>query len=147
MRKQNKNNTDRVLRKTVFYGLVLIFLFVLVLNILSSQKIPNLYFRFIEEKADVSVLYLQYIKKSSVFLTELSAQKNIFGSNIAEEVFQRDKERRENIAKLENMLQKNPEARDVLYHLSLLYSEEGRPDLANTYFDRVKNLDPLVQSY
>lgn len=147
MRKQNKNNTSKVLTKTAFYGLVLIFLFVLILNILISQKMPDLYFRFIEEKGGASALYLQYIKKNPVFLRELAAQKNIFGNNIEEAVFQKDQERRKNIAKLENMLQKNPEARDVLYHLSVLYSQEGKPDLANTYLNKVKNLDPLVQVY
>jgi len=93
----------------------------LAVNIYSSQVIPPLYLKLINNDKKATIEYLKKIKTLPQFKTELKKLTTIFGKQIAEEVFFEDTQRKIKIKKLEAVLQKIPKSRDVLYALSKLY--------------------------
>jgi len=132
--------------KVIQLIVVIFLLFFLFFNIVSSQIISPLYFQLINNDQKAVVTFLQKIKNLPDFQKYLEMNKNIYGSTIENSVFIRDKERREEISKLQTLLEKNPSSRDILYDLSILYKEDGNEIKAKEYMDKAKKIDPLINN-
>jgi tetratricopeptide (TPR) repeat protein len=123
--------------------LVLAFLF-LTLNVFASQTVSSLFLQVVNNQYQSTVLFLKKIKTQDFFDQELKRFRAIFGKKIENDVFSEDRLRAEKIKKCELLLKKNPDARDVLYQLYLLYQEAGNTEKADEYYRRVKEVDPFL---
>jgi len=127
--------------RSICVGGIFAFLF---LNLVYSQTISPLYFKFINEDQKSVVSFLQKIKNLAIFNKELNKSKNLFGKDIENDVFQPDFERNIKIKEFEQVLQKNPQSKDILYGLFQLYSEKGDKIIANKYLLQAKAIDPNI---
>lgn len=123
---------------------IIIFLF-LSINLIYSQKINPLYLRLIDNDKKAVVEFLQKTKTLPLFSQELEKYKNIYGKTFEEEVFAKENERKQMIKNLEQILEKNPNARDVLYGLYWLYHEDGDKIRAQEYLRQAKEVDPSIK--
>ena len=150
--KHNTRNIKRV-KKNKFsqlhlggvLGLVIIVFFYLFFNVFSSQTISPLYFQLTNEDKNAVVQYLKAIRLQPVFVSELQKFKNIYGSDIENQVFSEEKDKQRLIKNLEQILEKNPYSRDILYRLFLLNKDLGNKQLAGEYLRRVKEVDPNIK--
>lgn len=115
-------------------------------NIFYSQIVPSLYNKFINEDKSAIISYLISIRSLPIFQQELITYKNKYGAWVEERVFLVEAERNNKIAKLENVLSKNPKSRDVLYELSILYKEKGDLNKYYEYNKRAKEIDPDINN-
>lgn len=125
-------------------GLVLLVL-LLAANLYSSQAMPPLYYRLVDGERAAIPQYLTQIRQLSVFQSELLRYKNTYGLWVENQVFKKEWERNEMIARLEAALQKNPQSRDVLYGLSVLYADRGDSGRAQAYLERARQIDPALK--
>ena len=130
----------------LFFFLFLLLFIYLFLNILFSQNISSLFFGVIDNQKQAAVDYLKKIKLLPQFNKELEYYIQIFGKEIGDEVFRGEKERKEKITELEQLLTKNDRARDVLYGLYLLYKEDGNSLKAEKYLMKAKEIDPSIKN-
>ncbi len=140
--KKNKNQKGRFLLSmlaTLVLGVILSF------NVYYSQAISPLYFQLIDDNKEAAINFLKRIKNIPEFKTEFIKYTDLYGSKIKERVFEDEKKRRETIKQLEQVLEKNPKARDILYGLYLLYQAEGDEKKAEDYFNRAKTIDPMIK--
>lgn len=138
----------KIVKKLAFFWLkilffILIFLFLLT-NIFFSQNLSPLFIGLFNNHKQSIIEYLKKIKPLPFFKTELNKFTNIFGKEIADQVFKEEKEIDNKIALLEKTLEKNPKARDVLYALYQLYSKKGDQKKADQYLKRAKEIDPEI---
>lgn len=138
---EKKQNPGGIL---LWGGGFILFIFLLI-NIVSSQTVPALYFSLINEDRAAIATYLTDIRKLPFFSSELMRYKNKYGAGIEKEVFKIEEERRKNITKLEEALKNNSSSRDLLFNLSALYSEAGDMARAGEYLERAKEVDPTVK--
>jgi len=122
----------------------LLLFFFLFLNVFFSQNISPLYYSFVTEDKKAAVEFLKSIKNTDYFSEELNKYKNIYGPNIESLVFAQDTQRKQKIINVEAALEKNQKARDVLYDLYLLYSEDGNEIRAQEYLKQAREVDPDV---
>jgi len=139
-----KQNLKIILQKYLFTILVFLMLIFLSVNIFSSQDISPLYAGIIGGQKQAAIDYLRKIKLLPEFKSELENYKETFGTIIENEVFQVDRERKEKIGELEQLLTKNNQARDVLYGLYLLNKEDGNNNKAQDYLNRAREIDPML---
>lgn len=139
---------DYILISLKYTGFVILFLF-LIKSISLSQAISPLYFRiFNVEKSqsggdkEAVVGFLRQIRDLSEYDKYISLAKNIYGDSIDEEIQKDFLERQTRIDDLEEILQKNPKARDVLYSLYRLYEAQGDKLAAEEYLNRALEVDP-----
>jgi len=129
------------IKNQIFFILIFVFLF---LNLVYSQIIPSLYFKFINGDKKSAVIFLQKIKNLAIFNKELNKSKILFGNNIENDVFRADIERDLKIKEFEQILTKNPHSRDILYGLFQLYLEKGETVKAKEYLMQAKAIDPTI---
>ena len=127
------------------FGIIIIF-FLLFINIILSQKIDPLYLGLINNDKKATIDFLKKIKTQPYFPQELEKYKKIYGKTIEEEVFTQERQRKRMIKNLEQILEKNQKARDVLYGLFLLYEEDGDKTKAMEYLKRAKEVDPNIEN-
>jgi tetratricopeptide (TPR) repeat protein len=132
------------LKKAVAPALGLLVFIFLSLNIYFSQAIPDLYQKVVDNEKSAIVAYLRAIKPLPEFKSELSKYQVSYGDNITQSVFKEDYERQREIEKMEKLLARNSQARDVLYNLAILYKEKGDNQKAEEYLDRAKAIDPSL---
>lgn len=128
--------------RSVCVGGIFAFLF---LNLIYSQIISPLYFKFISEDKKSVVDYLQKIKNLTIFNKELNRSKNLFGKGIENDVFRPDIERNNKIKEFEQVLKISPQSRDILYSLYQLNSEKGDKNKAGEYLRQARAIDPNIQ--
>lgn len=128
--------------KLVPFIFIYLFLFI---NIKESQNLPLLYLQVISKKKEAIVDFLKKIRALNYFPQELEKYKKIYGKKIDEEVFAQERERKQMIKNLEQILEKNPKARDVFYSLYWLYKEEDNKKKATEYLRKAKELDPEIK--
>jgi len=126
----------------LFWTLSLLFFLFLIINIVFSQNISSLFVGMVNNQRQAVVDYLKRIKVLPQFKKELVNYQEIYGHGLTNEVFKDERLREEKIAELESILQKNNQARDVLYDLYLLYKAEGNNDKAQSYLNKAKEIDP-----
>lgn len=116
------------------------------LNIAASQSsVPNLYFSFVTENPQAVTETLDRIQHVKEYPEILAMQREIYGPLIDEHISQENASRNAKIKYLEAALQNNPESRDILYALSVLYIASGQYDRSNQYFERAKAVDPWIK--
>lgn len=138
---QSRKNIINYLLPCLSVFLLVLFL---ILNLHSSQNISYLYEKLINSNKKATIEYLKKIKSLSIFQKELKKFTNIFGKSIVKEVFFDDQQRKIKIKKLEEVLKKNPQSRDVLISLAILYQEDGNDQLAKEYLKKAKEVDPIL---
>lgn len=124
----------------IMYGLLFMFL---IANILYSQIMPDEYFQLLQgdEKAFISII--KRSKDTSYFQTLLTENQNTIADR-EEDIFADTHERSEQIAILKQTLTLNPESRDVLYALHVLYKKEGQMEIASEYLKQARQIDPTI---
>lgn len=126
----------------IFY--IFIFLF-LSINIFFSQKISPIFFGLVNNDKRSVILFLQKIRNNNNFENQLKYFQEIFGPSLKNDVFAKELQRETKIKKLEQILEKNPQSRDVLYGLYLLNLEKGDLLNAKKYLRLVKEIDPDIK--
>lgn len=135
--------TKKILWPSIFFVLAA---FILV-NLYSSQALHPLFFNLVNhQKKSDAILFLKKIKGTKEFPQQLNYFKNIYGEEIEKEVFVDEIKRKEEIKKLETILQKNEKARDVLVRLAILYFEDSNSSKAKAYYQRAKTIDPMIKN-
>lgn len=132
---------SKILKLSIF----IILFFFLILNLISSQQISPLYFKFINNDKQAIVNLLEKIKTLPEFQKILEMNINIYGKTIEEDVFRQKNQEKLMINNLEQKLFINPKSRDILYSLYQLYLASGDKNKAEEYLRRAKALDPSVK--
>ncbi len=135
----------RVFRTASRYTLHICIWSFLLFNILFSQAVSPFYFQMANDSQDAAVYYLQSIRPLPQFSSELARLKNVYGTRLENSVFVKETEEKILIQNYEQMLQKNPYARDILLSLFSIYNKIGNKELALEYLGRAKNIDPLLK--
>ncbi len=124
----------------------------LALNIVASASISPVYFHLVNslqggsvKKYESVVEFLKSVRTTPVFTEELAFYRAQYGTRVQDAVYANDKKRRATIGILEQLLQKNPRSPQVLYRLSLLYTEDGNVKKAQDYLEKAKELDPGIK--
>ena len=125
------------------YLCVLVFL-ILILNIISSQSISFIYFKFVNNDKPLTIAFLQKIKTLPEYEKILEMNNDIYGQTIKAEIFKQENAKKSLINNLEQQLTINPKARDVLYSLYQLNLAEGNTTKANNYLRQAKAVDPNI---
>lgn len=125
---------------SVGYGLLFFFL---IANIVMSQYMPDLTFKLYHTGSDVVGEFLRKGKTIPSFHT-LSPEVQETMTAHDNEIFAASRKRRAEIDALEYILTINPQSRDALYGLSLLYEEEGDQGKADAYLIAAQSVDPQV---
>lgn len=139
--KTKEQKTDKKYLYFFFYFLLFLFLGT---NIFFSQNINYLFNGVINFNEKSIIEFLKKIKNEDYFKNQLAYFENIFQKPLKNEVFREENERNEKIKKLEQILEKNPYSKDVLYSLSLLYQQKGDEKKAREYLIKVKQIDPEI---
>jgi len=116
------------------YLCVLVFL-ILILNIISSQSISFIYFKFVNNDKPLTIAFLQKIKTLPEYEKILEMNNNIYRSTVKAEIIRQENTKKDLINNLEQQLTINPRARDVLYNLYLLTKDYE-------YLKQVREIDP-----
>jgi len=125
------------------YLCVLVFL-ILILNIISSQSISFIYFKFVNNDKPLTIAFLQKIKTLPEYEKILEMNNNIYRSTVKAEIIRQENTKKDLINNLEQQLTINPKARDVLYSLYQLNLAEGNTTKANNYLRQAKAVDPNI---
>lgn len=152
-KRRSKNEVEQSIeqpKKSVRYTLCLIlyyglFMF-LVANILLSQYISPLYFRFIMDDIPATAQYIKKMQNTPQFHALFNEQKNVFGNELEEQVYMRNITQAQLKNKLEQVLKLNPKSRDALYELYVINEREGNHTLALSYLDQALAIDPKVNN-
>jgi tetratricopeptide (TPR) repeat protein len=139
---QPKKSVRYTLRLILYYGL---FMF-LMANILLSQYVSPLYFRFIMDDIPATAQYIKKMQNTPQFQALFSEQKKIFGNDLEEQVYMRNITQAQLKNKLEQVLKLNPKSRDALYELYVINEREGNHTVAQAYLDRAIAVDPMVNN-
>ncbi len=124
----------------ITYGLLFMFL---IANILYSQIMPNEYFQLLQGN-DGSFVSIIKRGKDTVFFEKLFPEnKNTIAAKEAD-IFADTHQRKAQIEILKQTLTINPESRDVLYALYVLYKNDGQTEAAQEYLDKARQIDPKV---
>lgn len=124
----------------ITYGLLFMFL---IANILYSQIMPEEYFQLLQGKDEAFVSVIRQGKDTSFFKSLLPENKNTINAKEAD-IFADTHQRKAQIEILEETLTLNPESRDVLYALHLLYKGEGQMEESSRYLEKAREIDPSV---
>jgi tetratricopeptide (TPR) repeat protein len=138
------HHQKKVVKKTLFLTSCAGVIAFLIINIILSQLIDSSYFRMINDDQRAGIYYLQSIRKLPQFSLELSKFKNIYGDSFEKAVFAEELSQRDLIQQIEQLLQKNPYSRDLLYRLFFLYDRMGKKIPAQEYLQRAKAIDPSI---
>jgi len=122
---------------------VLVFL-ILILNIISSQSISFIYFKFVNNDKPLTIAFLQKIKTLPEYEKILEMNNNIYRSTVKAEIIRQENTKKDLINNLEQQLTINPKARDVLYSLYQLNLAEGNTTKANNYLRQARKVDPNI---
>ena len=140
--KQHENNVK--ILKILRYALVGFFIFFLIINLISSQTISSIFFKFVNNDRAASVSFLQKIKNLPDYQNILRMHDNIYGKSIRAEINSEESKKKALINNLEQQLTINPKARDILYSLYQLYLAGGNKNKANYYLQQAIEVDPSI---
>lgn len=140
--KQHENNVK--ILKILRYALVGFFIFFLIINLISSQTISSIFFKFVNNDRAATVSFLQKIKDLPDYQNILRMHDNIYGKSIRAEINSEESKKKALINNLEQQLAINPKARDILYSLYQLYLAEGDKNKADYYLQQAIEVDPSI---
>lgn len=136
-----KNLFKKTLKLTIYVAIILFLLF----NIVLSQNIRPEYFQMLSGDQTAVVYYLQSMRRLPQFSSEFNTFKSIYGNSLENAFFRKEEAQKIVIQNLEQILQKNPYSRDVLYSLFWLYRHRGDNKIAEAYLQRAKEVDPMLK--
>ncbi len=125
--------------------IILVAVLFLTYNLIMSQKISSLYLGVTSYDRGSITSYLRNIRNLSIFENELKTNMNIYGKGVRDDVFSEEIKRIQTIQNFEQLLEKNPDSRDILYSLYLLYSQSDNKIMAEKYLLRAKTIDPDIK--
>lgn len=140
--KQHENNVKML--KILRYAVVGFFVLFLMINLISSQTISSIFFKFVNNDRKATVSFLQKIKDHPDYQIILKMHDNIYGKSIRSEIYSEESKKKALINNLEQQLTINPKARDILYSLYQLYLADGDKKKADYYLQRAKEVDPSI---
>jgi len=138
--KQHENNV--IILKIVRYALLGFLIFFLIINLISSQTISSIFFKFINNDKPSTIAFLQKIKTLPEYEKILEMNNNIYRSTVKAEIIRQENTKKDLINNLKQQLTINPKARDVLYSLYQLNLAEGNTTKANNYLRQARKVDP-----
>jgi hypothetical protein len=112
-------------------------------NFYASMRIPHLYVEHVENERAVIATYLAAIRPLPQFQASYVHAVNAYGTGLHDELNKADNIRNRKIINLEQELQFNPNNRDILYALSVLYKENRDFVKSREYVKRFQQIDPL----
>lgn len=133
----------------IFSVLLAVFLLA---NIVASQTVSPLYFNLVSppqptaDKFQNAITFLIAIESLPQYQEHLNYYRNLYGETIVDSVSGPKRERLLLLQSFEQILQKNPKSRDILYSLSVFYRETGDEIKAEEYLRQAKDLDPAIES-
>lgn len=135
------------MKKTnAFYILTSLFFIYVLINVYAGQSFDPLFFKLTAGQNQTDALmFLTKIKNTKDFSTQLAVLTRVYGPALAAGLEAKKEVRRGQIARLENLLQKNSRARDVLVKLAILYYQDNQPSRAKNYYQQAKTIDPEIQ--
>ena len=108
-------------------------------NIYFSQNLPKNFFGLVEFQKKSVIEFLEKIQKTKYFFSQLKYFETLYpNEDLKKEVFKKEKEKKQMIKKLEQILEKNPKSHDVLYSLFLLTKDK-------TYLKKAQEIDPEIR--
>ncbi|GEM_PF-1549960 len=108
-------------------------------NIYFSQNLPKSFFGLVNLQKRSVIEFLEKIQKTESFFSQLKYFETLYANkDLKKEVFRKEEEKKQMIKKLEQILEKNPKSRDVLYSLFLLTKDK-------TYLKRAQEVDPEIR--
>ncbi|GAB4218615.1 MAG: hypothetical protein Fur009_0150 [Candidatus Microgenomates bacterium] len=128
------------------FPILILMTFFLLLNIYFSQNISSVFLGVINGNKNQITTFLQKINKKDFFNQQLNYFENIFGKEIIDEVFAKEKAQKQTIEKLNKILEKNPNSRDVLYRLYQEYQALGDEKKAKEYLNKARLIDPELSN-
>lgn len=131
-------------RRKLFLSIVILGFF-LILNIYFSQNLSPVFFNLVNNDKKAVINFLKNIRLSPEFEKQIQYFEDIYGSSIKDDVLEEELHRESEIKKLEQILKKNPQSRDVLYRLYQLHLEKGDNKIAEKYFRLAKKVDPNIK--
>ncbi len=134
----------RVFQKSVGVTFFVVLFGLLAANILSSQIMSSLYFGLVNDDQSAIVRYLKLIRSTPSFPKEAIKFDAIHGKPLSSMIFQEENQRNNEIKILEQLLKDNPDSRDILYSLYLVYSQKGDALMSQKYLRQVKAIDPSL---
>ncbi len=143
--KKTKIKEQKIDKKYLFFLFSFLLILFLGTNIFFSQNINNLFNDLINFNEKSAIDFLKKIKNENYFQNQLLYFENIFQKPLKNEVFKEENERNEKIKKLEQILEKNPYSRDVLYSLSILYQQKGDEKKTKEYLRIINEIDPEIK--
>ncbi|MBI3366673.1 hypothetical protein HY041_03540 [Candidatus Roizmanbacteria bacterium] len=111
-------------------------------NILLSQLVSPLYYQMMNENEKATVSYIQSLHNLPLFSSEFLKFKRVFGKGFENDIFAHELQQEMMIKNFEQILDKSPYSKDILYRLYLLYSKKGDKIQAGKYLKQAKELDP-----
>ncbi|MCX7955498.1 MAG: hypothetical protein N2593_00070 [Patescibacteria group bacterium] len=141
--KNTKKNYKKIFLNYFFYFFLILFL---ISNMFFSQNINSLFIKIVNFEKKPTIEFLKKIAEKPYFEKQLLYFENIFQESLKNSVFKEKNELNDKIKKLEQILEKNPKSRDVLYSLSVLYHQKKDEKKANEYFQKAKEIDPLINN-
>jgi len=145
-KKKKKIKKDPLLRVIEVSILIFVYLLLLIflgMNIFYSLYIPNIFFATTTKSKSAILSFISQTKDLAQFQKIYPEIKSTFKSN-SNVINSQSKSRREQIAKLENLLSINPDSPELLYGLHLLYDADGNATLSDDYLARARAIDPLI---
>lgn len=134
-----KDNITHIALSVLYSALFLL----LIINIIFSQQVATVSAPLLKQHEDAVIPFLKQAKETQNFTMIYPEITQLFENN-KDEIFKDEIQRKALIEKLEVMLQQNPQSRDVLYSLYLLYDKNGHTEQAQKYLQEAKNIDPGV---
>lgn len=116
----------------------------LAFNLIYSQNISPFYLSVVNEEKTAIVNYLKTIRTLPDFKSQILEYQKIYGKNIKDEALLEDRQKDQMIKELRALLNYNPNNRDILYSLYLIYKNQDNAQ-AQTYLNKAKAIDPLVE--
>lgn len=124
----------------ITYCVIIIFLMV---NIASSQNIPQVFFDTANGKEQAIVQMFQKAAETSQFPMILPEVKGVLSMH-SKEVYKDAYDRNTQITTLQKLLKSNPESPEILYSLYLLYEAEKDTKRADSYLQQARRIDPNI---
>lgn len=122
-------------------GILIVFLMI---NIVASQMVNDLYLRFVQEDEAAEVAFFKIARDLPEFQEVMPYTAGTY-RELSDEINQDNVTRLEQIKELEILLEQNPNARDVLYAISQLYEQSGETGKAAEYLKRAQEIDPSLE--
>ncbi len=129
--------------KILFVGVFILYM-TLLANIFASTEFPLIYDQVLNNNKEAVVVFLNDLRKTVFFKPELARAQKLFGYSIRSGVFGDESKTKKEITKMEELLKLNPNSRDVLYKLYLLYYKIGEDSKSRYFLQRARKIDSTL---